>query len=399
MVGGGTGCRNPTRTSTKIPQEEAQPGESEEPQGRRFAGSLPPLLRTAFPQRGPRTAEIHHQYSRCRDRSGRGGGVPEQKRKPPAHSMGKRRARPARFLGHSATVWTKSARHPAALPRPKKHTPAPPLRQPPWTLENKVHAGRKVSEAHRIILSWDNQFLCFFCTLFGCTKVTHTHTALDSFQGPPHSCSAGLGDAFANSRAGQDVSSLGPPSGTPMAKLASAGWPVPAWPAWTAPGLGPQAGGRGRRGQGVQGSGRDHSAGPGPQLCRTSLNFSPPCASVSSTVKWCGDLRKVPSTQQVLEHALSPSPPLSSEQIQQHFWRSPRLPGPGCGQDGLHEARSSGPGSSRTAQVSGSLGRGEDSLRTGRLQPTSRGHSMEARRQKVSWEVCENRFLGPTHRA
>lgn len=121
------------------------------------------------------------------------------------------------------------------------------------------------------------------------------------------------------------------------------------------PRLGTPGRGRGDGGQGVQGSGRDHSAGPGPQLCRTSRNFSPPCASVSSTVKWCGDLRKVPGTQQVLEHALSPTPRLSSERMQQHFWRIPRLPGPGCGQDGLHEAGSSGPGSSRTAQVSGLL--------------------------------------------
>lgn len=120
----------------------------------------------------------------------------------------------------------------------------------------------------------------------------------------------------------------------------------------------PQAGGRRDGGQGVRGSGRDHSAGPGPQLCRTSRNFSPPCASVSSTVKWCGDLRKVPSTQQVLEHALSPTPRLSSERMQQHFWRSPGLPEPGCGQDGLQEAGSSGPGSSRTAQVSGFAPRG-----------------------------------------
>lgn len=88
-VVGGTGCGNPTPKSTKIPQDEARPGEGEEPPSQRPAGSS--LLRTAFPQREPRSTEIHHQNS-ADVRTGAGGsqsrrGSPQ----PPAPSLGNAR--------------------------------------------------------------------------------------------------------------------------------------------------------------------------------------------------------------------------------------------------------------------------------------------------------------------
>ena len=144
-VVGGTGCANPSPKSTKIPQDEARPEEGEEPPGRRPSGSS--LLRTAFPQGGLRSAEIHHQNSA--DMRTGAKGVPEQRRKPPAPSP----QPPAPSLGNARldllVSWVTAPPCGQSLLAPHSHQqlfsdhkdpPASPFRQLLWTLENEVHA-------------------------------------------------------------------------------------------------------------------------------------------------------------------------------------------------------------------------------------------------------------------